>query len=190
MVKTTEKVENQTKKNERSIVGRIFGSPYTIIVVLMIFIVALLVYAKVLMRSNKVYTYSGYTKDFSFFGGAIYEGPIVNYFGDSKVLYTGEDETLYDYEVGYYIKYEDGYEPVSIAKSRATTEDGSTKGASLKEIVGGTTFSFTETHKDAKFMSRENMENLENLVFRIVGENEDGEEISYEVPMTIEKITK
>lgn len=192
MKELTKMAKTKTKKNDFSL-GKILNSPYSIIVVLILFAIALLFYTRYLIRCNVIYSYSGYTKDFSFFGGVIYDGPIVNYFGDSKVLYKGEDVLLYDYEVGFYIKYDEKYSPISVTKGYAVDEEDEgdeKKFASMKEIVAGTSFSFTETDKDAVFLSKENVDNLENLVFKISGKNKKGDEVKIEIPMMIEKVTK
>ena len=60
----------------------------------------------------------------------------------------------------------------------------------MKKIVAGTSFSFTETDKDAVFLSKENVDNLKNLVFKISGKNKKGDEVKIEIPMVIEKVTK
>ena len=192
MKELTKMAKTKTKKNDFSL-GKILNSPYSIIVVLILFAIALLFYTRYLIRCNVIYSYSGYTKDFSFFGGVIYDGPIVNYFGDSKVLYKGEDVLLNDYEVGFYIKYDEKYSPISVTKGYEVDEEDEgdeKKFASMKEIVAGTSFSFTETDKDAVFLSKENVDNLENLVFKISGKNKKGDEVKIEIPMMIEKVTK
>lgn len=187
------KVEKTQNRKNKITLGIILNSPISIIVVLILFSIGLLIYTRYLVRCNKIYTFSGYSSDFSFFGGTLYEGPNVNFFGDSKVLYTGENVELYDYEVGFYIKYgEDDYSPISAMTGIDTREDDTSKqeGASLKDILSGTDFSFTENHKGAKYLSIKNMENLENLVFRITGKDGEGNSIDMEVPLEVEKITK
>lgn len=183
----------KTKKNKTNHITfkEIFGTPYAIIVVLILFVIGLLFYSRYLVRCNTIYSYSGFTKDFSFLGGVIYDGPIVNHFGDAKIIYTGEDISISDYELGFYIKYEDDYKPIAISKGyNASKEDDEKKLASLKDVVTSTSFSFTETDKDAVFLSKENVENLKNMVFRIQGKDKKGETVEIEVPMVIEKITK
>ena len=187
--------KEQEAKNKKSTVWNIINNPISIIVVLILFSIGLLVYSRYLVRCNKVYTFYGYTENFSFFGGTIYEGPLVNYFGDSKVLYTGEDIGLYDYEVGFYIHEDSEYRTIAVMKGYDTSgEDDSSKkevkAASLKQILEGTSFSFTEAHKDAQFLSTDNMKNLDKLVFRVHGKDKDGKDIDIEVPLTTEKITK
>lgn len=192
-VKMEKKMKTKVKKDNSSFIGKIIYSPYSIVVVLMIFVIVLLMYARYLVRSNSLYTFSGFTEEFSIFGGTIYEGPIINHFGDSKILYTGSDIGLYDFEVGYYIKNGDKYSPISTTKGYDVSEEGDKKNkklASLKDIIMGTGFSFTETHKEAVFLSEENMSNLDNLVFRVTGKDKNDKLFEIEVPLAIEKVTK
>lgn len=183
-------------QNKKSVVMSILNSPISIIVVLMLFSIGLIIYSRYLVRCNVIYTFYGYTEDFSFFGGTIYEGPLINYFGDSKVLYTGDDIVLYDFEVGFYIHEDNEYRPIAVMKGYDTTdgEESSSKkevkGASFKDILEGTSFSFTETHKEAQFLSKDNMKDLDKLVFRAHGKDNAGKEVDIEVPLTTEKITK
>lgn len=184
-------MEKKTKKSEQMDKFKIrdfLMGPYAIIVVLIAFAIGLLAYTRFLAKSDTLYMFAGYEKNFSFFGGTIYEGLNVNYFSDSKVLYTGEDISLYDYELGYYIKDDGEYRPISVTKSHDVKENS--KGASLKEVLMGTGFSFTETHRDAVFLSKENIDNLDNLVFLIRGKDAKGEEIKMEIALEVDKITK
>ena len=188
MRKEAKKMEKTPKEN---LVKRVFYSPYAIVVVLMLAVLGLLAYSRFLIKANTVYTYSGYTEDFSFLGGTIYEGLHVNYFGDSKVIYKGKDVEVYDFEAGYYLKEDEEYIPISVIEHfNSADEEDEKKGASLKEIVMNMSYSFTETHKEAKYLSSENLANLDNLVFRVFGKDKKGTDYSVEVPMVVEKITK
>lgn len=182
----------QAKKTNKNVspISRFINSKTAIIVVLIIFSIGLLIYTRYLVRCNKVYTFYGYTNEFSFFGGTIYEGQTMNYFGDSKVLYTGKDINLSDYELGFYIKDGDDYNAVSVMKGYETTSDDEVAYASLSDILMGSGLSFTETHKEAQFLSKENMKNIDDLVFRVKGKDKSGKDVDIEVPMTVEKITK
>ncbi len=187
----------KTKIKKQNLASRIFYSPYSIVVVLMIVVVCLVTYARYLMRANTLYTFSGYTEEFSFFGGTIFTGPLVDHFGDSKVLYTGSDMRIYDFESGYYIKYDDEYRPISVIKHYESADDSEEKdekkakaAASLRDIINSTSYSFTEMHRDANFLSKENLQNLDKLVFRITGHDSKEESIEIEIPMVVEKVTK
>lgn len=191
MIKEVKKVAQAKKTNKNvSPIMKIINSPISIIVALIILCIGLLIYTRYLVGCNKVYTFYGYTDEFSFFGGTIYEGQTMNYFGDSKVLYTGKDINLSDYELGFYIKDGDNYNAISVMKGYETTSESEVAYASLKDILMGSGLSFTETHKEAQFLSKENMKNIDKLVFRVAGKDKSGKDVDIEVPMTVEKITK
>ncbi len=179
----------KTKKNKGISIKKILESPYSIIVVLILLVVSLLAYSRFLIKANILYSFSGYTEEFSFYDGTIYVGSLVNHFGDSKVSYTGKDVTLYEFEVGYYIKKGEKYTPISTTDGYEI-EEKNKKGVSLKDLLASTSFSFTEMHKNAVFLSHENIGNIENLVFKVTGQNKKGEKIEIEIPMIVEKITK
>lgn len=183
-------MESQNQQNNKNLMMRIINSPISIIIVLILFSVLLMIYSRYLVKSTNLYTFSGYKDKFYFMGGSIFIGRDLNYFNDSKVDYSGEDMELYDFELGYYIKDEDVYKEISITEGYEVGEDKEKIGASLKELLAKTTFSFSEVHKEALFLSKDNIELIKNLVFRINGKNKKGESIEIEIPMDVEKITK
>lgn len=160
-----------------------FNSPIPIFIALGIIIVVLLVYIKSLYSSVTLYTFGGYNDDITFLNGTIYIGRDINHFGDSKIKYDGKDITLYDFEIGYFIG---DFKLASIEAEDELKE----KGASLKTILENNDFSFTESHIDSKFFSEENIANLDKFVFKIKGKDKKGKEISIEVPLNVNKITK
>lgn len=178
-------LEKHESENE-SILFKVINSPISVIVALILLVISLMIYTRYLVNSVNLYTFYAYDENFSFLSGAIYTGYDINYFGDSKVIYTGEDVKLYDYTMGYYIKDGSTYYEVSTVKGIDDLEEA----ASLKEIIEKTSFSFTETHKDANFLSKKAVENIDNLVFKISGFEEDKEEYILEIPLEVEKISK
>ncbi len=188
------KKENQAKKPDRgkSKVYKFFNSPVPIIVVLILFSVGLMVYSRFLIKSTVLYSFSGIEEGFWFSNGTIFIGRDLNYFGDSKVKYTGKDIKLYNFEVGFYIKDGSVYREISIMSGYDVKDDeGEKLGASLVEILSSTDFSFTETHNsDTLYLSKKNVEYIENLVFRVKGYDEKNEEINIVVPLEVQKISK
>lgn len=175
------------KKNRESVVHKILNDPKSIIVALAVLVVAVLFYNRYLIGQIKLYSFSAYTKDFSFMSGTIYASYDLNYFSGAKILYSGEDETIYDFEMGYYIKEGSSYKDVAIAEVLDSAKD---KGALLSELLDKTDFSFTEVKRDAVYLSKDNLKSLENLVFRINGKDKDGEKIEIEVPLEVVKVSK
>lgn len=179
----------QDKKSEKEKItfGKILNSPISIIVALACLVVGLMIYNRFLIGQVNLYVFSGYTNEFSFLSGTIYTSYDINYFGDSKVVYIGEDKTIFDFEAGYYIKNGENYKTIASAKG---LESASDKGVSLKDLIEKSDYSFTEAKKEAEYLSKENIENLDKLVYRIVAKDEKGEAVEIEVPLDIVKVTK
>lgn len=183
-----EKTQDKPQTNKGKItLGKVLNSPISIIVALALIIVGLLIYSRYLVSSTILYSFSGFNKNISLLNGTIFTNYNINYFGDTKVIYAGDDEIIYDFSSGYYIKNGSDYKVVSEA---ITLDEMQDKGVSIKDLIEKSDYSFTEEHKDAKYLSKENLENIENLVFRVVGKKKDGSEIKIEIPLTIEKVTK
>lgn len=185
-------MDREKLNKEDSKVFRFINSPVPIIVVLILFSIGLMCYSRYLINSTTLYTFSGLGEDFWFSNGTIYIGRDLNYFGDSKVRYTGKNIKLYNFEVGYYVKDENVYHEISIMSGYdVKDDDGNKLGASLVEILESTDFSFTETHNsDTLYLSDNNVKNLHNLVFRVKGYDEKDNEINIVVPLEIEKISR
>lgn len=184
-LKTNPKMEKNTKNNESSLF-KFFNSPIPIIIVLGLLVLVLLLYIKIIANSVTLYSFGGYNDDITFLNGTIYIGRDVNYFGDSKIKYDGKDIELYEFEIGYYIRREEGDIKLVAVNSLEEMKD---KGASLKSIFENSDFSFTESHKDANFLSDINVENLDKLIFKVQGKDKNGKEVKMEVPLEISKIT-
>lgn len=181
-----DKKETQTKNNKNSKIFNFFNNPVTIIVTLILFAILLMLYNRYLVNSMNLYTFTGFNDDISIINGTIYTGYDINYFGDSKALYTGRDIQLSTYEVGYFIKNKDKYTIVAVTESIQELENS----ASLKEIVETIDFSFTEVSKDALYLSKDNIKNIDKLTFKISGTDELGNEVSIEIPLTVTKMSK
>lgn len=184
-LKTNPKMEKNSKSDKSSLF-KFFNSPIPIIIVLGLLVVVLLLYIKIIANSVTLYSFGGYNDDITFLNGTIYIGRDVNYFGDSKIKYDGKDIELYEFEIGYYIRREEGDIKLVAVNS---IEDMKDKGASLKSIFENSDFSFTESHKDANFLSDVNVENLDKLIFKVQGKDKKGNEVKMEVPLEISKIT-
>lgn len=174
------------KKTNNEAIKEFFNSPIPIIIVLIALSITLLIYSRYLIKANKLYQFSGYKENISIMNGTIYTNYDINYFGDSKIYYDGKDIELKEFEVGYYIKDGSSYNDISIIKNNE--EIGET--ASLKLLLNTTDFSFTETHKDSIYLSKENIKNLDNLVFRIKGIDKENKDIEIEIPLVATKINK
>ncbi len=187
-----ETMDKEKLNKKESKIFRFINSPIPIIVVLILFSIGLMCYSRYLINSTTLYTFSGVGENFWFSNGTIYIGRELNYFGDSKVRYTGKDMKLYNFEVGFYIKDESVYHEISIMSGYDVKDDeGNKLGASLVEILESTDFSFTETHNsDTLYLSDKNIKNLNNLVFKVKGYDEKDNEINIVVPLEIEKISR
>ena len=177
------KKENSEKKENKIV--KFINSPFSIISVLIVLVIVLLAFNIYIVKSVNLYTISGYTEDFSFLNGSIYVGFDINHFDSSTIIYSGEEVVLSEFEIGYYIKDGDSYEKIAVM-----TSDGSEEGVKLKELLETTDFSFTEVHKDAMYLSSSNIKNLKGLCFKVSGTTTSDEEVSYEIPLDVEKISR
>lgn len=183
--------KQQVKNKEKQSFSKIMNNPISIIIVLIIFSILLMVYNRYLVSSTKLYTFSGFDKKYSILNGTIYTSRNINYFGDSKIYYNGDDIKLSSYEIGYYIKKDSSYQKISVMTSLSDSEFTHIEGsASLKELLQSTDFSFTETSKEAVFMSKSNMKQIDKLIFKIYGKTESGEDVDIEIPLDVQKISK
>lgn len=182
--KTPTQANPQQKNNSK--IFNFFNSPVPIIIVLSLCIVGLLMYIKLNPNRGSLYSFGNSTEDITVSNGTIYIGRDINHFSNSKITFEGKDTKLYNFEIGYYIKNGDIYNPIVTLK---TLEEINEEGASLKQIIENSDFSFTENHQDAKFLSEENVKNIVNLVFKIKGQDKKGDEISIEVPLEVNEIT-
>lgn len=173
-------------KNNKHVIIEFLKSPHAIFLVLVLFIIGLLIYTRFLVKANTLYSFSGYEENFSILNGTIYVGRDINYLGDSKIVYTGDDLTLKDFEIGYYLELEDSYEPISVVEKNDDVGDS----IDLVELLAKTDFSFTEMHKDAKFISDKTIDNIDKLVFAIKGKDTDDKEVDIILPLEVFKLTK
>lgn len=178
--------QNKEAKKKHISLSNILNSKTTIIVVLALLVVGLMIYTRYIIKRVELYTVSYFDENISILNGTIYSNYDINYFGDSKIIYEGEDYKIKNFNIGYYIKDGSKYRVVS----EVTNIDDMESGASIKELLETTDFSFTEVQKDAKFLSKENLKNLDDLVFLIQGKLDDGDEINIELPLDITKISK
>ena len=136
---TIQMKKNQGKNNSKAF--NFFNSPIPIFITLALIILVLLFYIKSISYGVTLYSFGGYNDDLTFLNGTIFIGRDVNYFGDSKIKYDGKDIELYDFEIGYYIRREDGDIKLTTINS---IEDMKDKGASLKSILENLNLSFSE----------------------------------------------
>lgn len=189
MKKTQMKKEQvvKVKETKQSKISKFFSSPIPIIVALVLLVIGLLIYSRYLIKSVTLYNFSGYSEEFSILNGTIYTSRDINYFGDSKIVYTGKDIELHDFEVGYYIKDGDEYNVITKVEPLSSEEETS---ISLVELLNTMDFSFTEAHKDAMFLSDENINNLDNMIFRISGKDKDEKTVDIQVEIEVQKVSK
>lgn len=168
------------EKNQKTIKNKI--NPYLpICIVLAIFSFIVMMYHIYTKRNISVYSFGGYNENITILDGTIYTGLDINRFSAPNILYNGKDYVLKDFTIGYYI----GNEKVSVTGSDNKT---GLSDVHLSDIIKNTEFTFTENHKDAVFLSKENIKNINNLVFKIEGKSTKDESVSISVPLEITKI--
>lgn len=177
-------VKRQETKKNNNIKNFLIG-PYPIIIYLSILIIILLVFNYKLARTPILYTFSGETEEASILEGSIYIGNDINNFSAPNIIFNGDNISLKDYTIGYYIK--DGKDLIELSIA-TTNQDKET--VKIKDILNASEWSFTEQHKNAKYFSKDNIEKLDKLCFIIEGTDSKDEEVSYTIPLTVTKISK
>ena len=161
---------------------RILNSYQAVCISLSIICVFLIVFNFYVNSNTKVISFGGYNEDVTILNGTIITTMSINRLSSPSIIYSGDDIKLSDYKIGYYV----GDEPIVVVSE--TKKDDITY--NLKELLANTDFSFTETHRNANFLSKKNIKNIDKLKFQILGTNAKDESIKIEVPLDITKLTK
>lgn len=143
--------------------------------------IVLMVFNLYIMKETSIYVFEGYEKDVTILDGTIFTSIRLNRLASPTIIYNGEDLTLSEYTIGYYI---DAI-PISIISS----ENNGLTDVSLKEILSNSEFSFTESHSNAKYLSHENLKNITQMIFKIKAKSNQNKEINIEVPLDVTKIS-
>lgn len=151
--------------------------------VLTLLSVFLIIYNFYFVHHVNLYVFSGYDENFIFLDGSIYTGLDINHLTSPTITYTGEDITLKEYTVGYFI----ADNPISVVKNALDETD---KNIKLSEFLKNAEFSFTENHRDALYFSKENIEKIDKLEFKVTGKDLNDKIIELSIPLAVEKITK
>ena len=162
-------------------VKKLFHSHSLICAIFALVSIAVMIFNLYIMKENRVYVFGGYSDDVTVMDGSIFTSLQVNRFAAPSILYSGKDKTLSEYTIGYYI----GDEAISIISN----ETNDLKDISLIELIRNSQFSFTESHNDAKFLSHNNLKNIDKLKFKIKAITNSKEEIAIEVPLDVTKIS-
>ena len=160
------------------VLKKIFNSYKAIIVALSLLVVTLLVFNIYLIKSTKVYSFSGGSDDFTILTGSIYIGHNINRFQAPHIIYNGVDLTLKNGKIGYYI----GDREISSIKINEELK--------LKDIINSYDFSFTEMNKKAQKLNKSNIEDIDSLTFKVVGEAKDSAKIAIEIPLNVTYLGK
>ena len=155
-----------------------FKSYKAIIVVLIILVLVLLGFNLYFVKTTKVYTFSGTKEDITVLSGTIYIGHDINRFQAPAIIYNGSNITLKSGTIGYYIEDE----PISIVEIEEKLK--------LKDVIDSSDLSFTEMHKNAFKLSKKNIENIDKLVFKVVGTAKDDTKFEFEVPLLVTYLGK
>ncbi len=178
------------EKMETRRVKRIKGflkSYKPVLIVLIILLVVVMSYSNYLLKSTKVYTFSGKGDYVKINNGVVSLNYDVNLLNGSDITYTKEkDIVVVDYKIGYYVK--DGDNLLSLL----VVEDADKEGLSLKKVLEGTnTFNLNELNSNHKFFSKEKIELLNNgLYFTIEAKDKKGKEIKDITKLDLIKLTK
>ena len=164
----------------------ILYNPNTIIVILVIIIALIMMLNIYIIKSHKIYTFGGFGESLSISNGTIDINHDINHFVGGNIIYTGKNETLTKYKVGYYICNKDKYKKIiEVGNSELGDEE-----VNIKNLVEYQSFSFTESHRVAKNLSKNNIKDINKLCFKIEGLTKKNKKIEIKIPMSLTKISK
>lgn len=152
---------------------KIFNSYLTIIISLIILIIILLIFNLYLIKSTKIYTFSGTSENCAVLSGTVYIGYNINRFQAPQIICNDLNITLKSGKIGYYISET----PISIIEINEELK--------LKNIINSYDFSFTEMHRKALKLSKKNISKLKELTFKVQGESNDGKIVEINVPLNV-----
>ena len=168
-------------------IKRFLKSYKPILIVLILLVAILISYCAYLLKSVKVFTFSGKSEYVEIYNGIISLNYDINVLEGSDITYVRDkDITIVDYKIGYYVK--DGDNLLSLA----VVEDADEEGFSLKSVLQGIgTFNITELNSNHKFFNKEKIELLHNgLYFVIEAKDKKGNEIMDVTKLDLTKLTK
>lgn len=160
---------------------KVLHSYKAIIIVLIIIVIFLMALNLYIIKSNRLYNFSGFDEDFTIVNGTIYTSLNINRFTSPIIIYKGEDIILSEYEIGYYINLK----PISVLKSQNV---GSDEPINLSLLIESFEFSFTEVHKNAQFLNSNNIKDIEKMHFMISGKDNKNKDIFFDIPLNVKKI--
>lgn len=166
------------KQKTRNKVLEFLNSYNAICIALAIISISLIIYNRHISKKISVYNFGGAGDEFIILDGTIYTGLDINRFSAPSIIYLGEDKIIKDYKIGYYIS--DG--EISVVEGDEEVD--------LYSLIRNSDFTFTETSKDAYAFSKDNIDNLDKLHFKIDGILNDKDKIEIDIPLDINKISK
>ena len=179
----SKKKENKIRKFFR----KFFSSYSPLIVLLLIINIILISYCNYLLKSTKVFTFSGSSDYVSIYNGVLSLNYDINLLEGSDITYLPEKDIIVsDYKIGYYVK--DGDNLISIA----VKEDSDEEGLSLKAVLEGKgAFNVIELNTNNFHFNKERIALLKNgLYFVIEATDMKGNTLTDIINLSITKITK
>ena len=177
--------KKQSKMN--NFFRRFFSSYSPLLVLLIIIIIVLITYCNYIMKSIKVYTFSGTSDYVEIYNGVLSLNYDINLLEGSDITYLKEkDVVVTDYKIGYYVK--DGDNLISIAVKQDSDEEG----LSLRAVLEGKgAYNVVELNNNNFHFNKERIDLLKNgLYFVIEATDIKGNAITDIVNLSITKITK
>ena len=171
------KIQKKKTKKQNKLLN-FLNSYQAICVALSILSIFLLVYHMIIIKNINLYKFGGAKDDFVILDGTIYTGYDINRFSAPSIIYNGEPIKIKDFKIGYYIDNKN----ISVIEGSEEVD--------LYNLIRASEFSFSETHNDAYFLSKENMKKIDKLHFVIEGTNDQGEKINIDIPIDVNKISK
>lgn len=174
------------KKNNkrRSIFENFFNNPNILFGFMTLIIICLLGACIVISKTKELYVFNGGNDDITIYNGIVDINTDINYFKGGTVIYTGKKVTLQSYKMGYYIcgSKKD--------KSISTLSNSSEEGFDLENLLTTNDFSLMEPHKNSNNLSKDSINKLDKLCFKVSGTDLKGEEYSLKIKFEVQKVSK
>ena len=196
MNKKEKKIIKSEKKENANALKKIttklkvfFNNPVPLIIVLIALNAILVLYISRYDEKNKIFVGLVDQKDVAVVNVHYFTNGDMNYFYASNAQYLADDEDIYSFEIGYYVKNQAGdFIPLA---TRSKDLDAKTSLSKIVSEMSG--WNFAEPDSADYFFKDEVMRNMDKLYFRILAttsENSKKSDVYIEHEVEITKVTK
>ena len=183
-VKKTEIKKEKVKVSLKERLKRFFNSPQPLFVMFTLIIIGLLLYIVQYSKHDTIMTGSYMQDNGSISTIHVFTNHKINVFYATTAQYTGEDQKIYSYNIGYYYETGNGDElkPFLVRSGQSDTA------ISLKDVITkSSAFNISELASSQSYFKEDVMNNLDKLHFVVYASTlKDSDEVNYVVDFKIE----